>query len=154
MDVQAATKFTSKIGVGLELVKVSNSSGSRWNKDTVGRMIDHIFYAGFNCRPKSCLADRKLDLSDHILANGPEYDSDNNITTDTNEKMEIWTNHFSELAMDTTGNSRSSSKWECLMHNDTDYFSECDLPIHWPEITAALNDTPNNKTPGSDRIPS
>ncbi|OLY84014.1 hypothetical protein AYI68_g1832 [Smittium mucronatum] len=66
MDVQAATKFTSKLGAWLELAKVTNSSGLRWNKDTVGRMIDHIFYSGFNCRLSSCLANCKIDLSDQM----------------------------------------------------------------------------------------
>ncbi|OLY84721.1 hypothetical protein AYI68_g1113 [Smittium mucronatum] len=63
MNVQASRKFTPKLGVGLELAKVSNSSGSRWNKNTFGRMIDHIFYTEFNCSPNSCISDRKLDIS-------------------------------------------------------------------------------------------
>ncbi|OLY82635.1 hypothetical protein AYI68_g3239 [Smittium mucronatum] len=67
MDVLAASKFTSKLGVGFELAKVSNSSGLRSNQNAVGRMIDQIFYAGFNCRPNRVIADRKLNISDHML---------------------------------------------------------------------------------------
>ncbi|OLY83454.1 hypothetical protein AYI68_g2403, partial [Smittium mucronatum] len=38
--------------------------------------------------------------------------------------------------------------------NHCDYFPECDTNIEWSDITTALSDTPNNKAPGSDGIPS
>ncbi|OMJ28731.1 LINE-1 reverse transcriptase-like protein, partial [Smittium culicis] len=59
-----------------------------------------------------------------------------------------------DLAKDTTGNSRSASKWRELLSGDQDYFPECDDPIKWSEITKALNYTPNNKAPGVDGVPS
>ncbi|OMJ20951.1 LINE-1 reverse transcriptase-like protein [Smittium culicis] len=66
----------------------------------------------------------------------------------------IWKNHFEDLAKDTSGNSRSSDKWQALLSEDQDYFPECDHSIKWEEITKALNNTPNNKAPGVDGIPS
>ncbi|OMJ15030.1 hypothetical protein AYI70_g7531 [Smittium culicis] len=66
MDTPASKKFTLKLGTGFQHAKVSNSTGSRYNKSTVGRMIDHIYYAGLNSRPNWCTANRFLDLSDHM----------------------------------------------------------------------------------------
>ncbi|OMJ14623.1 Transposon TX1 uncharacterized [Smittium culicis] len=65
MDTPASKKFALKLGTGLQHPKVSNSTGSRYNKNTVGRMIDHIYYAGLNSRPNWCTANIFLDLSDH-----------------------------------------------------------------------------------------
>ncbi|OMJ27233.1 hypothetical protein AYI69_g3329 [Smittium culicis] len=58
-----------------------------------------------------------------------------------------------DLAKDTTVNSRDPSKWQELLSDDSDYFPECDHRIIWTDITAALNDTPNNKAPGADGVP-
>ncbi|OMJ11664.1 LINE-1 reverse transcriptase-like protein [Smittium culicis] len=44
--------------------------------------------------------------------------------------------------------------WENLINTDTDYYPECDNTILWSEITGALADTPNNKAPGADGVPS
>ncbi|OMJ17267.1 hypothetical protein AYI69_g7491 [Smittium culicis] len=66
MDTPAATKLTAKLGAGLQQAKVTNSAGSRYNKATVGRMIDHIFYVRLNSRSNWCTANRFLDLSDHM----------------------------------------------------------------------------------------
>ncbi|OMJ15994.1 hypothetical protein AYI70_g6889, partial [Smittium culicis] len=66
MDSSASTKLTLKLGTGLQQAKVTNSVGSRYNKTTVGRMIDHIFYVGLNSRPNWCTASRFMDLSDHM----------------------------------------------------------------------------------------
>ncbi|OLY79880.1 hypothetical protein AYI68_g6038, partial [Smittium mucronatum] len=43
---------------------------------------------------------------------------------------------------------------DTLLNTDYDYFPECDTNIEWSDITTALSDTPNNKAPGSDGIPS
>ncbi|OMJ16021.1 hypothetical protein AYI69_g7995 [Smittium culicis] len=66
MDTSASIRLTLKMGAGFQQAKVSNSKGSRYNKGTVGRMIDHIYYAGLNSRPNWCTANRFLDLSDHM----------------------------------------------------------------------------------------
>ncbi|OMJ23460.1 hypothetical protein AYI70_g2254 [Smittium culicis] len=62
MDTLASIRLTLKMGTGFQKAKVSNSKGSRYNKGTVGRMIDHIYYAGLNSRPNWCTANRFLDL--------------------------------------------------------------------------------------------
>ncbi|OMJ25349.1 hypothetical protein AYI70_g948, partial [Smittium culicis] len=62
--------------------------------------------------------------------------------------------HFGDLAKDTTGNSRSAIKMRELLSGDEDYFPESDDSIKWSEITKTLNDTPNNKAPGVDGVPS
>ncbi|OMJ15429.1 hypothetical protein AYI70_g7278 [Smittium culicis] len=66
MDTPASIRLTAKLGAGLQQAKVTNSAGSRYNKATVGRMIDHIFYVGLNSRPNWCTANRFMDLSDHM----------------------------------------------------------------------------------------
>ncbi|OMJ18674.1 hypothetical protein AYI70_g5218, partial [Smittium culicis] len=88
------------------------------------------------------------------IADGPVYDKFKNLTTEKQEKIKIWTNHFGELAKDATGNSRCSNKWENLINTDTDYYQECDNTILWSEITGALAETPNNKAPGAYGVPS
>ncbi|OMJ13866.1 LINE-1 retrotransposable element ORF2 protein, partial [Smittium culicis] len=55
---------------------------------------------------------------------------------------------------DTTGNCRNADKWEYLISTDTEYYPECDITILLSEITGALADTPNNKTPGAVGVPS
>ncbi|OMJ14852.1 hypothetical protein AYI70_g7637 [Smittium culicis] len=57
-------------------------------------------------------------------------------------------------AKDATGNSRPTDKWENLISSDCDYYPECDSTILWSDITHALRDTPNNKAPGADGVPS
>ncbi|OMJ25000.1 hypothetical protein AYI69_g4435 [Smittium culicis] len=81
------------------------------------------------------------------IADGPVYDKNKNLSTEKHEKIKIWTNHFSELAKDTTGNSPSADKWENLISSDCDYYPECDSTILWSDITDALADIPNNKAP-------
>ncbi|OMJ16977.1 RNA-directed DNA polymerase from mobile element jockey, partial [Smittium culicis] len=224
MDTPASKKITLKLGTGFQHAKVTNSTGSRYNKSTVGRMIDHIYYAGLSSGPNWCTANRFLDLSDHMpiaaqwkldalevpakkskinakklllaennfvshnrftvladtemdlnehcaglidtvwdqsarleqrfeisfelkksntgksfqsIADGPVYDKNKNLITEKHEKTKIWTNHFGELAKDTTGNSRCA-----------------DNTVVWADITDALADTPNNKAPGADGVPS
>ncbi|OMJ09478.1 hypothetical protein AYI69_g10646 [Smittium culicis] len=44
------------------------------------------------------------------IADGPVYDKNKNLMTEKQNKTKIWTNHFGELAKDTTGNSRSADK--------------------------------------------
>ncbi|OMJ20553.1 hypothetical protein AYI69_g6165, partial [Smittium culicis] len=90
----------------------------------------------------------------HSVSNGPVYDLDKNLITENENKLEIWNQHFSDLAKDTTGNSRDPSKWQALLSDDSDYFPECDYSISWADITAALDDTPNNKATGADGVPS
>ncbi|OMJ15842.1 Transposon TX1 protein, partial [Smittium culicis] len=314
MDTPASIRLTAKLGAGLQLARVSNSKGSRYNKTSVGRMIDHVYYAGLNSRPNWCTANRFLDLSDHMpitaqwnidslevpakklkingkkilldpekftsnnrfavladgnlaldelceglienvwaqsarlcatgtpgeaiktvlsknalkkiksrrkkfksliknkcgqidyvsaksaandaikadrkasyekklrtiadnlmdnnpkeywayikscsgstfhsVSNGPVYDSNKNLITETAEKLKIWTKHFGDLAKDISGNSRSPSKWQDMISDDSDYFIECDDSVNWYEIIQALKDTPNNKAPGADGVPS
>ncbi|OMJ13343.1 hypothetical protein AYI69_g9040 [Smittium culicis] len=55
---------------------------------------------------------------------------------------------------DTTGNCRSADKWENLISIYCDCYPECDSTILWSDITDALADTPNNKAPGADGVPS
>ncbi|OMJ10440.1 Transposon TX1 protein [Smittium culicis] len=88
------------------------------------------------------------------IAYGPVYNKNKNFITDKINKIKIWANHFGELALDATGNSRSTDKWENLIISDCDYYPECDNSILWSDITHALEDTPNNKTPGTDGVPS
>ncbi|OMJ11437.1 LINE-1 reverse transcriptase-like protein [Smittium culicis] len=89
-----------------------------------------------------------------IIADGPVYDKNKNLITEKHEKIKIWTNHFGDLAKDTTGNSRTTDKWANLISSDCDYYPECDSTILWTDITDALADTPNNKAPGADGVPS
>ncbi|OMJ27302.1 hypothetical protein AYI69_g3266 [Smittium culicis] len=37
---------------------------------------------------------------------------------------------------------------------DCDNYPECDRSVLWSDITDALRDTPNNKAPGADGVPS
>ncbi|OMJ12086.1 hypothetical protein AYI69_g9568 [Smittium culicis] len=48
MDTPTSKKFLIKLGTGFQHEKVTNSTGSRYNKNTVGRMIDHLYYAGLS----------------------------------------------------------------------------------------------------------
>ncbi|OMJ14102.1 hypothetical protein AYI70_g8097 [Smittium culicis] len=219
MDTPTATKLTAKLGAGLQQAKGSNSADSRYNKATLKRIIDHIFYVGLNSRPNWCTENRFLYLYDHmsitaqwnidsleapkksarlsvkkillagdkftsnnriealadanialdelcdgltdaflaqsahIVSNGPVYDLDKNLITENQNKLEVWNQHFSDLAKDTTGNSRDPSKWQVLLSDDSDYYPECDQSISWADITTALNDTRNNKAPGADGVP-
>ncbi|OMJ09339.1 Transposon TX1 protein [Smittium culicis] len=66
MDTSESIRLTLKMGTGLQQAKVSKSKGSRYNKGTVGRMIDNIYYSGLNSRPNWCRSNRFLDLSDHM----------------------------------------------------------------------------------------
>ncbi|OMJ18791.1 hypothetical protein AYI69_g6876 [Smittium culicis] len=66
MDTPSSKKFTLKLGTGFQNAKVTNSTGSRYNKNTVGRIIDHIYCAGLNNRPNWCTVNRYMDLSDHM----------------------------------------------------------------------------------------
>ncbi|OMJ09816.1 hypothetical protein AYI70_g10711, partial [Smittium culicis] len=212
MDTSASIRLILRLGTGFQQAKVSNSKGSRYNKGTVGRIIDHVYYAGLNSRPNWCTTNRFLDLSDHIPISAqwnldsfevPEKKfkinakkillAENKFTTNNRfavleasnmaldelclslldavwaqsaqldavtapgesfKTILIWNKHFGDLAKDTTGNSRSAAKWRELLSGDEDYFPECDESIKWPEITKALNDTPNNKASGVERVPS
>ncbi|OMJ14538.1 LINE-1 retrotransposable element ORF2 protein, partial [Smittium culicis] len=88
------------------------------------------------------------------LVDGPIFDKNRQLITDSEAKAEVWASHFEELAKDSTGNSRSAKKWRDIGKNYTAEFNECDTPLSWAEICAALKSTPNNKSPGSDGIPS
>ncbi|OMJ11730.1 hypothetical protein AYI70_g9535 [Smittium culicis] len=88
------------------------------------------------------------------IADGPVYDKNKKLLTEKHLKIKIWTNHFDELAKDTTGNSRCADKWEYLITIDCDYYPECDNSILWTDISQTLADTPNNKAPGADGVPS
>ncbi|OMJ21968.1 hypothetical protein AYI69_g5594, partial [Smittium culicis] len=88
------------------------------------------------------------------IADDPVYNSKKILIIEKQSKIKIWRNHFGELAKDTTGNSRSSDKWEKLIPIYIDYYPECDSTILWTDITDALADTPNNKAPGADGVPS
>ncbi|OMJ08095.1 hypothetical protein AYI69_g11202 [Smittium culicis] len=46
----------------------------------------------------------------HSVSNGPAYDLDKNLIIENENKLEIWNQNFSDLAKDTTGNSRDPSK--------------------------------------------
>ncbi|OMJ09149.1 hypothetical protein AYI70_g11091, partial [Smittium culicis] len=50
--------------------------------------------------------------------------------------------------------NHQSTTWENLISSDCDYYPECDSTILWSDITNALRDTPNNKAPGADGVPS
>ncbi|OMJ12371.1 Transposon TX1 uncharacterized [Smittium culicis] len=97
---------------------------------------------------------RVSKFSEEDVSNGILYDLDKNLITENSKKLEIWKQHFSDLAKDTTGDSCDPSKCQALLSDDSDYFPECDYSISWADITAALNDTPNNKAPGADGVPS
>ncbi|OMJ23940.1 RNA-directed DNA polymerase from mobile element jockey, partial [Smittium culicis] len=88
------------------------------------------------------------------LVDGPIFNKSRQLVTDSETKAEVWAAHFEELARDSTGNSRSAEKWRDIGSDSTEVFTECDTPLSWTEIRAALKSTPNNKSPGSDGIPS
>ncbi|OLY78617.1 RNA-directed DNA polymerase from mobile element jockey [Smittium mucronatum] len=88
------------------------------------------------------------------LTDGPVYDKEKKLVTDSSLKSEVWASHFEELAKDTSGNSRNHIKWVNMMPNIKGYYQECDLEIEWEDIKKALNNTPSNKAPGVDGIPS
>ncbi|PVU92420.1 hypothetical protein BB561_003830 [Smittium simulii] len=50
---------------------------------------------------------RRLKTS---ITDGPVLDVNGNLVTDLGEKAKVWANHFEQLAMDTTDNSRSAQK--------------------------------------------
>ncbi|OMJ29256.1 hypothetical protein AYI69_g1251 [Smittium culicis] len=186
METPASKKFALKLGTGFQHAKVDNSTGSRYIKNTVGRMIDHIYYAGLNSRPNWCTANRYLDLSDHMLItaqwNLDALEADRKVQHDKRHKKiggQILNNdskfywryiksytgksfqsiadspvYDKKLAKDTTGNSRSADKWENLISSDCDYYPEFDSTILWSDITDAPADTPKNKAPGADGVPS
>ncbi|OMJ23278.1 hypothetical protein AYI69_g5035 [Smittium culicis] len=85
---------------------------------------------------------------------GPMFDKNRQLVTESEIKAEVWAARFEELAKDSTGNSISAEKWSDIGSDSTDVFTECDTPLSWAEICAALKSTPNNKSPGSDGIPS
>ncbi|OMJ10422.1 hypothetical protein AYI70_g10339, partial [Smittium culicis] len=87
------------------------------------------------------------------LIYGPVYNNGHKLITDTDSKSKVWDTHFEELAKDSTGNSRSADKWENI-RKIAAVFPECDAPHPWAEICGALKSTPNNKSLGSDGIPS
>ncbi|OLY79708.1 LINE-1 reverse transcriptase-like protein [Smittium mucronatum] len=66
MDTIKSSQFLKKSGVNFDHARVSNSLGSRWNKNVMGRMIDHIFYCGIGSRPNQCTANKYIDISDHF----------------------------------------------------------------------------------------
>ncbi|OMJ20691.1 hypothetical protein AYI70_g3955, partial [Smittium culicis] len=59
-----------------------------------------------------------------------------------------------EFGSETKFQGQSDDKWENLISSDCDYYTECDSTILWSDITDALRDTPNNKAPGADGVPS
>ncbi|OMJ27742.1 LINE-1 reverse transcriptase-like protein [Smittium culicis] len=87
------------------------------------------------------------------LTDGPIYNKNKELITETKAKAVAWAAHFEELAKDSTGNSRSPEKWKDIRNNIAT-FPECDSPLTWKEITEVLKSTPNNKSPGIDGIPS
>ncbi|OMJ27037.1 LINE-1 retrotransposable element ORF2 protein [Smittium culicis] len=88
------------------------------------------------------------------LVDGPIFDKNRQLITDSETKAEVWAAHFEELAKDSTGNSRSAEKWHGMGNDSAGVFTECDTPLFWAEICDALKSTPNKKSPGYDGIPS
>ncbi|OMJ27178.1 40S ribosomal protein S30, partial [Smittium culicis] len=80
------------------------------------------------------------------LTDGPIYNKNKELITETKAKAVAWAAHFEELAKDSTGNSRSPEKWKDIRNNIAT-FPECDSPLTWKEITEVLKSTPNNKSP-------
>ncbi|OLY81816.1 hypothetical protein AYI68_g4074 [Smittium mucronatum] len=66
MDTSKSQQFLRKSGINFSHARVSNSLGSRWNKNIMGRMVDHIFYQGISSRPNQCTANKYIDISDHF----------------------------------------------------------------------------------------
>ncbi|OMJ15010.1 hypothetical protein AYI69_g8354, partial [Smittium culicis] len=64
----------------------------------------------------------------------------------------VWDQYTSFGSHDASGESRNT--WENLISSDCDYYPECDSSIQWTDITDELRDTPNNKAPGADGVPS
>ncbi|OMJ22106.1 hypothetical protein AYI70_g3076 [Smittium culicis] len=138
MDTPASKMFIMKLGTGFKHAKMSNSTGSRYNKNTVFQIIDHIYYAGLNSRPN--WSDTEMGLNE--LCAGL-------IDTVWNQSARpaIWSKKLLETAGPTTS-------LENLISNKCEYYPECDTTILWSDITDALRDTTNNKAPGADGIPS
>ncbi|OMJ17200.1 Transposon TX1 uncharacterized, partial [Smittium culicis] len=65
-DTESTIKMLNRIGIGLRRAVVTNSKGSRMNGATMGRMIDHIAYAGFSNNPNYAKILKSVDLSDHL----------------------------------------------------------------------------------------
>ncbi|OMJ14278.1 Transposon TX1 protein [Smittium culicis] len=88
------------------------------------------------------------------LIDGPIFDKNRKLATGYEEKSEAWAAHFEELAKDSIGNSRSAEKWSNMGIGSEAVYTECNAILTWTEICASLKSTPNNKSPGSDGIPS
>lgn len=313
MDTYKSAQFLKKSGIDFSLAHVTNSLGSRWNKNIMGRMIDHIYYSSNFTRPTQCTANKYIDISDHFpitaiwdiecmksiknkrkidvnkidsikdklinsnrfdlldvdsadinktttqlidiiltetdrlgafksaadqkkifmskktikkikkkqkifklltkskidleayivakndakmskksdskifyehklnkineyltnnepqkmwnlikystgkfknsMSTGPVLDKNNQLVIDNDSKLKVWEDHFKNLAQDSTGNSKSTEKWEPMLDNDVNTFPECDDSIRWNDVTDALKNIPNNKAPGLDGIP-
>ncbi|OMJ12034.1 hypothetical protein AYI70_g9351 [Smittium culicis] len=163
MDTPASKKFTLKLGTGFQHAKVTNSTGSRYNKSTVGRMIDHIYYAGFSSRPNWCTANRYLDLSDHMpiaaqwnldaLEVPAKKSKINAKKLQLAENNFVSHNRFTVLAETEMGLNELCAGLIDTVLDQTSRL-ECDNTILWSDITDSLRDTPNNKAPGADGVPS
>ncbi|PVU95553.1 hypothetical protein BB561_001761 [Smittium simulii] len=66
VDTDQVKKFIRKYGPNLMQCQVENSSGSRYNGLSMGRMLDHILYKDMERRPNYCTVSHKVDLSDHL----------------------------------------------------------------------------------------
>ncbi|OMJ26945.1 hypothetical protein AYI69_g3636, partial [Smittium culicis] len=63
----------------------------------------------------------------------------------------VWDQSARVGALDAPGETINT---ENLISSDCEYYPECDSTILWADITDALRDTPNNKAPVADGVPS
>ncbi|PVU87094.1 hypothetical protein BB561_006464 [Smittium simulii] len=79
------------------------------------------------------VTDDLIKNNTRVQANGPVINKDQILISDPDQKMQ---------------------KWISLINSKDQIFSECFTEITWNEVIAALKDIPNNKAPGTDKLPS
>ncbi|PVU93754.1 hypothetical protein BB561_003054 [Smittium simulii] len=89
-----------------------------------------------------------------VQANEPVINKDRILILDPDQKMQVWAQHFGDLAQDISKNSQNPQKWISLFNSKDQIFSKYFTEISWNEVIAALKNIHLNKTPGTDGLPS
>jgi hypothetical protein len=74
------------------------------------------------------------------------------ILTDQNKLSEYLCKHFSDLAKDTTGNSRNFEHWKQFELQECPALKEINNNLEWEEISSIIKNSSNYKSPGIDGI--
>ena len=83
----------------------------------------------------------------------PIKDKDGVLVMTEDGQAKVWADHFGKLAKDSTGNSRSKSKWKELIPEVPAVIEECNDPLTWVEVTQSLRKMRRGKAAGKDGIP-